>query len=120
MQAWDANDKFDFVFDDKSSQEINSNNIATVKAGLTIKIKEADYLLVIVGKYANKKHKDSELIGDINWINWEINKAKELKKKLVGVKIDRSYESPDAILGSGASWAYTFSQEAIIKALNDA
>lgn len=120
LAAWDANPNFDFVFNDKTPGEINSDNVSRVKAVLTQKIDSATYLLVIVGKYANKKHKDSKLIGDINWQNWEINKAKSLKKKLVGVKIDKSYDAPDALYNSGATWAMSFKQDAIIKALNDA
>lgn len=120
LEAWDANPNFDFTFADKTPGEIDTYNISRIKAGLTQKIKEATYTLVIVGKYANQKHKDSKLIGDINWINWEINKSKELGKKLLGVKIDKSNESPTALLNSGASWAMSFTQEAIINALNKA
>ena len=43
----------------------------------------------------------------------EINKAKELGKKLVAVKLDWSYESPTALLNSGAKWA-NFSKDSII------
>lgn len=119
LLAWNANPYIDFTFNDITPSEINSFNIDRIKAVLTQKIKEASYTLVIVGKYANQKHKDSKLIDDINWINWEINKSKELGKKLVGVKIDKSYESPIALLNSGVSWALSFTKEAIIKALNE-
>jgi hypothetical protein len=120
LSAWDANSDFEFVFNDRTPSEINSNDISRIKAVLTQRIDSATYLLVIVGKYANQKHKDSTAIGDINWINWEINKAKSLGKKLVGVKIDRGYESPQALLNSKASWAMSFTQEAIINALKEA
>jgi len=120
LEAWDENPNFELVFDDRTSREINSDNVDRVKAALTSKIKSATYTLAIIGKYANEEHEDSDLIGDINWINWEINKSKEERNKLVGVKINRLYESPDAILDSGAAWAYEFSEKAIIKALNEA
>lgn len=119
LEAWDANPNFDFRFSDKSAQEINSENIDRIKAGLTSKIKESTHLLVIIGEEANTKHPDSDLIGDINWINWEINKAKELGKKLIAVKINKNYESPDAILNSGASWAMCFKPEHIMKAISN-
>lgn len=80
----------------------------------------ATYTLVIVGKYANSKHPKSKLIGSRNWINWEIKKSKELGNKLVGVKIDKSFESPDELLNSNASWAFSFTESAIIKALENA
>jgi len=120
LEAWNANPNFEFVFDDRTSTEINSENVDRVKAALTTKIKSATHTLAIIGEYANEEHEDSDLIGDINWINWEINKSKNEGNKIVGVKIKKSNESPDAIYGCGASWAYEFSESAILRALNDA
>jgi len=76
--------------------------------------------LVIIGAEANKKHKDSIEIGYKNWQNFEIAKSKINKNKLIGVKIDSSYESPDEILNANASWAFSFKQDSIIEALNKA
>lgn len=120
LAAWDANSNFEFKFSDKSAHEINSENISRVKAALTNKINDATYTLVLIGKYANEEHPDSDLIDDINWINWEINKSKEFEKKLVAVKLDSSNESPTAIMGAGAKWAMSYTQESIIKALEGA
>lgn len=120
LDAWDANKNLDFAFNDCSSDEINSNNIPTIKAGLTRRINTTKYTLVIIGKEANKRHKDSLAIGYKNWINFEVAKSKANNNKLVAVKIDSSYESPEEILGSGAKWAMSFTQDAIIKALNEA
>ena len=120
LDAWDANKNMDFVFNDCSSDEIHSDNIPTVKAALTRRINTTTYTLVIIGKEANEQHKDHDAIGYKNWINFEIAKSKEHKNKLVAVKIDKSYESPDEILNSGAKWAMSFTQDAIIKALNEA
>ena len=118
LQAWDANKNFEFSFSDKSSGEINSSSVARVKAALTQKIKSAKRTLVIVGKNANKRHKNSALIGYKNWINFEIAKSKECGNKIVGVKISKSYKSPDELLDSGASWAMSFKQDSIIDALD--
>jgi hypothetical protein len=120
MKAWDANSDFDFSFSDYSSKEIQSDSIPVIKTNLTKKINEATYTLVIVGTDANKRHKDSAEIGYKNWQNLEIAKSKLNHNKLVGVKIDSSYESPDEILNSGASWAFSFKQDSIIDALNKA
>ena len=120
LNAWSENLDFDFDIVDRTPPEIQSDDIPTIKANLTRRIKSATHTLVIVGKNANKKHKDSAKIGYRNWINFEVAKSKEHGKKLVGVKIDRSYESPEELLGSGASWAMSFTEEAITKALNDA
>ena len=120
LLAWDANPDFDFSFSDYSASEINSNDISVVKAGLTKKIKAATYTLVIVGKEANKQHKDYKEIGYKNWLNFEIAKSKEHKNKLIGVKLDKSYTSPDELLGASATWAMSFTRDAVIKALKDA
>jgi hypothetical protein len=120
LQAWNKNNKFEFTFEDHSSQEIDSDNIARVKAALSRKIDSADVTLVIVGKEANKKHPDSEKIGFKNWINFEVVKSIELEKSLVAVKLKSDYESPEELLGSGASWAMSFTEENIMNALSKA
>ncbi|BBK75960.1 TIR domain-containing protein [Clostridium butyricum] len=120
LKAWDANENFEFSLNDRTPNEIDSENYSVVKSVLTKKIKSATYLLVIIGKHANEKHPRSSEIGDINWMNWEINKAKDENVKLVAVKIDSSYTSPLAIYDSGAKWAMSFTQDSIIKALNAA
>ncbi len=120
LKAWDANDKFDFVFADHSSGEIASSDISRVKAGLTRKINLATHTLVIVGEEANKRHKDYLQIGARNWINFEIQQSKLAGNKLIGVKLDRLNESPEELLGSNASWAMSFTDVAVTKALNDA
>lgn len=119
LDMWNGNENIDFNFDDKSSTEINSWNVDRIKAALTMKIKQADVVLVIVGSHANSYHKDCRHIGNRNWQNWEIAKAKELGKKLVGVKLNHLNTSPDELLGSGATWAMSFSKDAIVKALNN-
>lgn len=120
MLAWDANDSFDFKFTDKSSHEINTNNVSVVKGALTKKINDAAYTLVIVGEEANKDHKDKKLIGYRNWINFETARSKDAGNKLVAVKLNSSNTSPDELLGASASWAMSFTEANITKALNDA
>jgi len=120
MQAWSANSNFDFVFDDHSTKEIKSEDISRVRAALTKKINDADYTLVLVGKEANVQHADHEEIGSRNWINFEVKQSKANNNKLIGVKLDSSNTSPDELLGSGASWAMSFTEINIIKALNEA
>lgn len=120
LAAWDANSNFEFSFNDLTPTEINSNDYSRVKAVITQRINSATYLLVIVGEHTNDEHARKSEIGDRNWINWEINKAKELGKKLVAVKINKSYESPTALLNAGTSWALSFTKDSVIKALNEA
>lgn len=120
LQAWDANPNFGFVWADGTPQEIQSSDVSRVKAALTTKIKNATHTLVIVGKHANTKHKDSALIGYKNWINFEVAQSKTHGKKLIAVKLDQSYESPEQLYNAGAKWVYGFDEPAIRKALNEA
>lgn len=120
MEAWDANADFDFSFSDESSEEIQSNDISRIKAALTRRINQAKYTLVIVGKEANKLHPDHEEIGFRNWINFEVHQSKLNGNKLVGVKLDKSNTSPDELLNAGATWAMSFTESAIVKALDEA
>jgi hypothetical protein len=117
LEAWDANPEFDFFFSDLSSKEIQSNSVSVVKQALSAKINQATYTLVIVSKEANKRHPDHKEIGYTNWLNYEIAKSKEHKNKLIAVKIDRVYESPEELLGADASWAMSFTRDNIIEAL---
>ena len=120
LEAWEANPEFDFFFSDLSSQEIQSESVLAVKQALSRKINEATYTLVIVGKEANKLHKDYKEIGNKNWQNYEIAKSKEHGNVLVAVKLDKSNESPSELLGAGASWAMSFERDPIISAMKDA
>ena len=83
------------------------------------KINQADITLVIIGKHSNDLHEDSKLIGYRNWQNYEIAKSVEHGNKLVAVKIDRSYDSPEELLGQGASFAMSFTEQSITKALEN-
>lgn len=120
LEAWDKNPRFQFGFSDKTPKEIDSNNVGPIKAGLTRKINAATHTLVIVGKYANSLHLKSDLIGYRNWINFEIAQSKTSGNKIVAVKIGRTFESPDELLGAGASWAMAFTEEAILRELSEA
>jgi hypothetical protein len=110
LLAWDANRLFDFSIRDHSADvSINSTNAAAIKSVLSRYINEATYFLIIVGA---KTHKSA-------WVEWEIEKAVELKKRIVAVKTDRENISPDALFGIGASWAMSFTYNAIKKAIDN-
>ena len=120
LSAWDANTDFEFNFNDITPSEIQSWRIPTIKGELTKKINQATYTVVIIGKEANKRHKDYVEIGHKNWQNFEIFQSKKNKNKLIAIKLDYSNTSPDEIIGSGATWAYSFTKDAIVNALNEA
>ena len=111
LLAWDKNADFDFGFNDQSADvSIESTNATVIKRAISAKINAATYFLCLVGKKTSKS----------SWVAWEIDKAKELKKKLVSVKIDATNTTPSGLLGAGASWAMSFTFDAIKKAIEDA
>lgn len=120
LEAWNKNSRFQFTFQDKTPQEIQSDDVGRVKAVLTAKVKDATHVLVLVGQYANQLHKDRLLIGSKNWINFEVKQAKLYRKKLVAVILTPYVTLPDELLGSGATPVHGFSQAAIMKALAEA
>jgi hypothetical protein len=120
LEAWNANKEFDLRFSDASSGEVQSSDVARVKGALTAKIRDADILLVLVGKEANKFHRDRVQIGFRNWVNFEVARARDAGKRIVAVKLDRSHEAPEQLNGAGASWAMSFTEGGIMKALREA
>ncbi len=111
LLAWDKNSEFDFGFNDQSADvSIQSTDAAAIKRAISAKINAATYFLCLVGEKTNKS----------SWVSWEIDKAKELKKKLVAVKISYKNTTPSGLLRAGASWAMSFTFDAIKKAIEDA
>jgi hypothetical protein len=76
LEAWNDNPEFEFTFQDMSPDEIYSSDVGRVKAALTAKVNQATHTFVIVGRYANTRHRDAYLIGSKNWINFEIKQSK--------------------------------------------
>jgi hypothetical protein len=110
LLAWDANKQFDFYISDYSADvSINSKDATAIKSVLSRYINQGTIFLVILGK---KTHKSA-------WVNWEINKALELGKKIVAVKTERENISPYELMGVGANWAMTFTYDAISRAINN-
>lgn len=120
LEAWHANDDFDFVFNDKTPNEINSFNIDRIKAGLTSKIREATHTLVIVGKEANKEHKDRRLIGYRNWINFEVAQSIKNRNCLALVKLEPGNSLPIEVFSGQYTFVVGYTENNIIAVLNRA
>ncbi len=118
LSALKANSGNAISFDDLTPGAINTESVSRVKGVLTSQISGSPHLLVIVGAYANTTHPDSMLIGSRNWQWWEIEKAKELGKKLIAVKIEKDNPTPDPLYNAGATWALSYNVPAILKAIN--
>jgi hypothetical protein len=111
LVAWDANKEFDFSFYDASVDvSVDSNNAAAIGRVISARINSSTHFLCIVGE---KTHKSK-------WVAWEIDKAVELKKKIVAVKTGKDNTTPTGLYGVGATWALSFTFASIKKALEDA
>lgn len=117
LNMWDKNPEFEFTCDDRSPSEIQTDSVAVVKNVLSRKVNEASCVIVIVGEDANKLHKDWREIGYRNWQNYEIAKAKQLGKKIIAVQINSHYEYPEELKSVNAIRVYSFTQDAIVKAI---
>ena len=60
----------------EKEEPIESENAYYIKSKITEKLKQSNVFLVIAGMYTNNS----------DWIKWEINKAKEIGLKIIGVK----------------------------------
>jgi len=111
LLAWDKNNEFDFSFYDTSVDvSVDSTDVAAVKRVISARINASTYFLCIVGKYTHKS----------GWVAWEIDKAVELKKKIVAVKTAKDNDTPSELYGIGAKWALSFTFDSIKKAIDDA
>ena len=111
LVAWDANKEFDFSFYDASVDvSVDSDDAAEIKRVISARISNSTHFLCIVGE---KTHKSK-------WVAWEIDKAVELKKKIVAVKTAKDNTTPTGLYGIGATWALSFTFASIKKALEDA
>jgi hypothetical protein len=120
LEAWHAHPRFRFTFADVSSGEIDSSNVGRIKAALTSKINLATHTLVIVGRYANSLDPRRHLIGYRNWINFEVARSKAAYNRLVAVRLDPGYELPEELVGSSVAIAPSFTEAAIVNALDRA
>ena len=120
LEAWHANPKFRFVFDDGTPTEIDSTNVGRVKAALTTKIKDATHTLILVGAYANQPHRNRSLIGYKNWINFEARQSADNGKRIAVVMLEPRNELPEELSGVHYSVAPRFGEAEIMKALQEA
>jgi MTH538 TIR-like domain (DUF1863) len=120
LSALNSNTGSKVTFEDFTPSEIRSIDVGRIKAALTGKLAGATHALIVIGKHANSLHPDRARIGTQNWQWWEIEKSKELKKRLIAVKIERANPAPTPLLNSNATWAHSFNVLAIIQAIADA
>lgn len=120
LEAWHANPRFRFTFDDGTPTEIDSTDVGRIKAALTTKVKDATHTLVIIGKNVNQRHAKSHLIGYKNWINFEIHQSVQEGKRIAVVRLDRSYELPDELKNAKYHLVEGYTEANVIQALDNA
>lgn len=104
LQSWDVNQEFEFVFD----RELPRFGIHTpagkeLKEELKAKIKTMTHLICIIGKNT----------ADNDWINYQVQQASVTGRKVIAVRLNTGYKSPNALLNFGATWAKDFTFDAI-------
>lgn len=110
LVAWDRNDMFDFSFYDGSvTVPVNSDKAGPIRRVISNKISNCTRLLCIIGKETYKS----------DWVTWEIDKAVELKKKIIAVKTSKSNTTPLSLFGVGAKWALSFTFSSIKKTIDE-
>src|SRR5436309_933847 len=110
LLAWSANSDFaDFYINDQSvTVPVDSDRAAPIRRAISEKINGSTGLLCIVGEATSKSR----------WVTWEINKAVELGKRIIGVKVTKDCVTPSALYNVGATWALSFNFDAIKKAID--
>lgn len=118
ISAWNANPNIEFSIYDQTPNEIDTYSISRVKAVLTTKIRESKGLVVLSGEDINKKHKDFNEIGCINWQNWECMKALEEGKPIILIKLKSSNQTPEKLYGEIRTDITGFNEDEIIRTIN--
>jgi hypothetical protein len=117
LEAWSANSRFQFVFQDKTPTEIMTESVARVKGVLSTKVQDATHVLVLCGQYVNQRHRDSAEIGCINWINFECQQAIKYNKRIVAVSLQNPAYLPQTVPSGRAIGVGSFNERDIIAAL---
>ena len=110
LVAWDKNRHFDFSFYDGSvTVPVDSENAGPIRRVISTRINACPRFLCIVGEETYLS----------NWVSWEIDKAVVLNRRIIAVKINRLNRTPENLYGVGATWALSFTYDAIKKALDE-
>jgi hypothetical protein len=106
---WDEEKEFDFVFEETLPKvAFHSQEGRQVKNDLETKIRSASHFLCLIGKES----------GDNDWINWQIQTASVTGRKVIAARLDGKYKAPAVLLTFGATWASSFTFDALKKAID--
>jgi len=111
LLGWDVNHEFNFTSYDKSlNVELDSKEAADIKQDLAAQIGRSSHVLCLVGKETYRS----------GWAKWVIEKALELKKKLVAVKRNSINNSPPVLHRRDVEWCMMFNFDSIKKSIETA
>ncbi|MEC4669360.1 MAG: TIR domain-containing protein [Nitrospirota bacterium] len=111
LRAWNANLEFEFTWNETSPRvKLDSDDAAALKRALSRMIGDALYFLCIIGKYTHRSA----------WVQWEIEKAKELNRRLVLVKTGVENTLPSGVIGVATASATGFKKDSILRSLREA
>ncbi|NOR57661.1 MAG: TIR domain-containing protein [Sulfurimonas sp.] len=109
LKMWSKNSDFNLDFYDHSADvSIKSTNEGVIRQVISTKINKSNLVICIVGKNTHSR----------KWVNWELEKAKKLNKRIIAVKIKSTYKSPEALLNSGTKFINSFNKKDILNAIN--
>ena len=87
---------------------VDSADAGEVKRVISAKLKDATGFLCIVGKQTHKN----------GWVHWEIERAVQLRRRIIAVKIDQENVPPAALLNAGAKWTSSVTLRGVKKAID--
>ena len=106
LNAWSKHKNIDFKIKDVSTDvSINSKDANYIKKCITKDIESCDMFCVLIGKDTHKS----------KWIEFEIQKAFELNKKIIGILIDKSNKPPENFIKYSDSLSKEFSLDKIMR-----
>lgn len=108
LLGWNSEHELEFTsYDNALNADFDSNKAAAVKQEIAARIGRASHFLCIVGKetYCSGR------------ATWEIQKALELNKKLIAVKLHSLNNSPSSLQRRDVSWCMKFNLDSIKKAI---
>ncbi len=108
LKMWAKNENIDFDFNDASVDiGIKSENESVIKQVISRKTNESDLVISLIGEETHLRP----------FVNWELEKAKELNKTIIAVKIKNNYKAPKCLLNSDIKFI-KFTQKFIFEAIN--
>ncbi|MCX6843832.1 MAG: toll/interleukin-1 receptor domain-containing protein [candidate division WOR-3 bacterium] len=112
MDAWSQSPDFAQFsgHDQPVTVPVDSEAAEPIKRAIAAKIGAATAFLCIVGEKTCANP----------WVEWEIRKADELGKRMIGVRVSRDHKVSETLYNAGATWALSFTFEGIKSAMEEA